>query len=59
MARKPNYGFERRQREQARAKKKADRQRAKQERSEQRKAALAAETPETGDEAAAPDDRTE
>ncbi len=38
MARKPNYGFERRQREQARAKKKADRQRAKQEKSDLRKA---------------------
>jgi hypothetical protein len=59
MARKPNYGFERRQREQARAKKKADRLRAKQEKSEQRKAALGTETPETGDEAATPGDRTE
>ena len=38
MARKPNYGFERRQREQARAKKKADRQRAKQEKQDLRKA---------------------
>ena len=38
MARKPNYGFERRQREEARAKKKADRKRAKQERTDQRKA---------------------
>ena len=37
MARKPNYGFERRQREEARAKKKADRKRAKQERAEQKK----------------------
>jgi hypothetical protein len=37
MARKPNYGFERREREKVRAQKKADRQRAKQEKSEQRK----------------------
>ena len=37
MARKPNYSFERREREKARAQKKADRQRAKQEKSEQRK----------------------
>jgi hypothetical protein len=29
MARKPNYGFERREREKARAAKKADRQKAK------------------------------
>jgi hypothetical protein len=37
MARTPNYGFERRQREQTRAKKKADRQRVKQEKSDLRK----------------------
>jgi hypothetical protein len=37
MARKPNYGFERREREKARALKKAARQTAKQEKSAQRK----------------------
>ena len=37
MARKPNYGFERREREKARALKKAARQSAKQEKSAQRK----------------------
>ena len=37
MARKPNYGFERREREKARAMKKAERQRTKQEKSDQRK----------------------
>ena len=37
MARKPNYGFERREREKARAIKKAERQSAKQEKSDQRK----------------------
>ena len=37
MARKPNYGFERREREKVRATKKADRQRAKQEKSDDRK----------------------
>ncbi len=54
MARKPNYGFERRQREQARAKKKADRQRAKQEKSEQRKAEAGADEQEPGAETAPP-----
>lgn len=49
MPRKPNYGFERREREKARAQKKADRQRAKQEKSDRRK--------EGGDDAHA-DDRT-
>lgn len=37
MPRKTNYSFERLEREKARAKKKADRQRLKQERSERRK----------------------
>ena len=37
MARKPNYGFERREREKARALKKAARQTAKQEKSAMRK----------------------
>ena len=37
MARKTNYGFERREREKARAAKKAERQRAKQEKSDDRK----------------------
>ena len=37
MARKPNYGFERREREKARALKKATRQTAKLEKSAQRK----------------------
>jgi hypothetical protein len=37
MARKPNYGFERREREKVRATKKADRQRAKQEKSDDRR----------------------
>ncbi len=37
MARKPNYGFERREREKARALKKAARQTAKQEKSALRK----------------------
>jgi hypothetical protein len=37
MARKPNYNFERREREKARAQKKAERQRVKQEKSDQRK----------------------
>lgn len=41
MARKPNYGFERREREKARALKKAARQAAKQE-----KAALRKDSPE-------------
>ncbi len=59
MARKPNYGFERRQREQARAKKKADRQRAKQEKSDQRKEVshteeIPSDTPEPGGEVAPP-----
>lgn len=38
MPRKPNFDFERRQRELARAQKKADRERAKQAKSDQRKA---------------------
>tara|TARA_R110000787_G_scaffold6681_19_gene23128 strand:+ start:1772 stop:1915 length:144 start_codon:yes stop_codon:yes gene_type:complete len=37
MPRKPNYDFERREREKARAIKKAERQRAKQEKSDERK----------------------
>lgn len=37
MARKTNYGFERREREKARAAKKAERQRVKQEKSDDRK----------------------
>ena len=37
MARKPNYGFERREREKVRATKKAERQRAKQDKSDDRK----------------------
>jgi len=37
MPRKPNYDFERREREKARATKKAERQRAKQEKSDERK----------------------
>lgn len=36
MARKTNYGFERREREKARAAKKAERQRVKQEKSDER-----------------------
>jgi hypothetical protein len=42
MARKPNYGFERREREKAKATKKADRQKAKEGQSED---PLAADTP--------------
>ena len=45
MARKPNYDFERREREKARAAKKAERARAKQEKSDQRKAELSDEKP--------------
>lgn len=37
MARKTNYGFERREREKARAAKKAERQRLKQEKSDERR----------------------
>ena len=37
MAKKTNYSFERREREKARAQKKADRQRAKQDKSDERK----------------------
>ena len=48
MARKPNYGFERRQREEARARKKADRKRAKQEKLELRKAESGAEGQKPG-----------
>lgn len=48
MARKTNYGFERREREKARAAKKAERQRLKQEKSDERKDDGTAETaPET------------
>ena len=39
MAKKTNYSFERREREKARAQKKADRQRAKQDKSDERKEA--------------------
>lgn len=51
MARKPNYGFERREREKARAAKKADRQKAKEAQSED---PLATDTPPVTD-AEAPD----
>ena len=37
MAKKTNYSFERREREKARAQKKADRQKAKQDKSDERK----------------------
>ncbi len=47
MARKTNYGFERREREKARAQKKADRQRAKQEKSDERKGETSEERPAT------------
>ena len=40
MARKTNYGFERREKEKMRAQKKADRQSAKQEKSDQRRMEL-------------------
>ena len=66
MARKPNYGFERRQREEARAKKKADRKRAKQEKSDLRKAVLGVDDQNLGSDEQEPDgeiappaDRTE
>ena len=39
MTKKTNYSFERREREKARAQKKADRQRAKQDKSDERKEA--------------------
>ena len=45
MARKPNYGFERREREKARAMKKAERQRAKREKTDLRKKELLEEKP--------------
>ncbi len=45
MARKPNYSFERREREKARAKKKAERLRAKQEKSDLRKEEAAGDQP--------------
>ena len=44
MARKTNYDFERREREKARAAKKAERQRLKQEKSDERKEGAVAET---------------
>ena len=53
MARKPNYDFERREREKARALKKAERQRLKQEKAEQRKEGA------LGDQPLAPDAETE
>ncbi len=43
MAKKTNYSFERREREKARAQKKADRHRIKRERSDQRKNAISDE----------------
>ena len=46
MARKPNYGFERREREKARALKKAARQTAKQEKAAQRKDSPEGEKPD-------------
>ena len=45
MARKTNYGFERREKEKIRAQKKADRQRAKQEKSDQRRMELEKKQP--------------
>ena len=49
MARKTNYGFERREREKARAAKKAERQRLKQEKSDDRKDSGATSQPVDGD----------
>lgn len=45
MARKPNYDFERREREKARAAKKAERSRAKKEKSDQRKEGVGDDKP--------------
>lgn len=45
MARKPNYQFERRERERAKAAKKADRLKAKAEKAEERKALKSGEAP--------------
>ena len=47
MPRKPNYNFERSQREKNKAAKKAERLRLKAEKSEARKAAAAGDQPET------------
>ena len=49
MARKTNYGFERREREKARAAKKAERQRLKQEKSDDRKDSGATSQPVDSD----------
>ncbi len=48
MARKPNYGFERMERERAKAAKKAARQEAKREKTEKRKAEAAGLDPDAG-----------
>ncbi len=48
MARKPNYGFDRREKEKNRAIKKAERQRAKQEKSDQRKTSADPHAEEVG-----------
>tara|TARA_R110002126_G_scaffold23617_2_gene82558 strand:- start:1016 stop:1213 length:198 start_codon:yes stop_codon:yes gene_type:complete len=48
MARKTNYGFERREREKARAAKKAERQRLKQEKSDDRQDETGEQIPSDG-----------
>ncbi len=53
MARRPNYNFERREREKARAEKKAKRQELKQQRSDERKDV------DAGTDGTAPDDANE